>query len=127
MRKGQGRGEQAGAAASAIRTFLQVKNPRARASFEEAGDDLLRLFHLEVPNSLHRTLTLLSTNSIENVFKNLRRHLGRVCRWRENTSQADRWMVSGPELAQRGFRRISGHEDLGKLAAALRREEAKAA
>jgi len=124
LRKVQG-SEQAKAAATAIRTFLKGKNAQARESFEEAGADLLRLFHLEVPNSLHRTL--LSTNSIENVFKNLRRHLGRVCRWRENTGQADRWMASGLELAQRGFRRISGHEDLGKLAVALRPQEAKAA
>lgn len=124
LRKAQG-SEQAVEAAKAIRTFLQDKNAQARESFEEAGDDLLRLFHLEVPNSLHRTL--LSTNSIENVFKNLRRHLGRVCRWRENTGQADRWMASGLALAQRGFRRISGHEDLGQLATALRRQEAQAA
>lgn len=124
LRKAQG-GEQAEAAAAAIRTFLQDKNAQARESFEEAGDDLLRLFHLEVPNSLHRTL--LSTNSIENVFKNLRRHLGRVCRWRENTGQADRWMASGLALAQRGFRRISGHEDLGQLVTALRRQEVQAA
>ena len=124
LRKAQG-GEQAAEKAKAIRMFLQDKNAQARESFEEAGDDLLRLFRLEVPNSLHRTL--LSTNSIENVFKNLRRHLGRVCCWRENTDQADRWMASGLALAQRGFRRISGHEDLSELAAALRRPEAKAA
>lgn len=124
LRKVQG-GEQAEAAATAIRTFLKDKNAQARESFEEAGEDLLRLFHLEVPNSLHRTL--LSTNSIENVFKNLRRHLGRVCRWRDNTGQADRWMASGLELAQRGFRRIRGHEDLGQLATALQRREAQAA
>lgn len=120
LRKAQG-GEQAEAATAAIRAFLKDKNAQARESLEEAGEDLLRMFHLQVPNSLHRTL--LSTNSIENVFKNLRRHLGRVCRWRENTGQADRWMASGLELAQRGFRRISGYEDIGQLTAALRRKQ----
>jgi putative transposase len=124
LRKVQG-GEQAEAAAKDIRTFLHDKNAQARDSFEEAGEDLLRLFHLEVPNRLHRTL--LSTNAIENVFKNLRRHLGRVCRWRENTGQADRWMASGLTLAQRGFRRVRGYEDFGQLAVALRRQEAQAA
>jgi transposase-like protein len=123
LRKVQGL-EQAEAAAAAIRAFLKDKNAQARESLEEAGEDLLRLFHLQVPNSLHRTL--LSTNSIENVFKNLRRHLGRVCRWREDTGQADRWMASGLELAQRGFRRISGYEDIDHLTAALRRKEAQA-
>jgi putative transposase len=115
-------GEQAEAAAKDIRTFLHDKNGQAYESFAEAGEDLLRLFHLEVPNRLHRTL--LSTNAIENVFKNLRRHLDRVCRWRENTDQADRWMASGLMLAQRGFRRVRGHEDIGQLTEALRRQEA---
>jgi len=112
LRKAPG-GEAATAAAAAIRLLLRDKNTQARASFDEAGEDLPRLFHLVVPNSLHRAL--LSTNSIENVFKNLRPHLGRVCRWCENTGQADRWMASGMELAQRGLCRISGHEDLVKL------------
>lgn len=116
LRKAQGL-EDAREAAAAIRAFLSDKNAQARESFEEAGEDLLRLFELEVPNTLNRSL--LSTNSIENVFKNLRRHLGRVCRWRESTDQADRWMASGLCLAQRGLRRISGVADLPELIRAL--------
>ena len=49
LRKAQG-GEQAEAAAAAVRTFLKDKNAQARESLEEAGDDLPRLFHLEVPS-----------------------------------------------------------------------------
>jgi putative transposase len=101
------------------------QNPQARESFAAAGEDLLRLFRLEVTNRLHRTL--LSTNAIENVFRNLRRHLGRLCRWRENTDQADLWMASGLMLAQRGFRRGRGHEGFGQLTKALRRQEAQTA
>lgn len=103
--------------ASELRAFLKDKNAKARNSLEEAGDDLLRVFELEVPNTLHRTL--LSTNCIENVFKNLRRHIGRVCRWRAGNDQCDRWMASGLTLAQKGFRRIVGHEDLPALREAL--------
>ena len=124
LRRAQG-GQQAEEVAAAIRGFLKDKNAQARESFEEAGEDLLRLFHLEVPNTLHRSL--LSTNCIENAFKNLRRHLGRVCRWREHTDQADRWMASGLQLAQKGFRRIVGCEDLHRLAEALQHPQKKAA
>ena len=116
LRRAQG-SEQAQGAAAAIRDFLKDKNTQARESFEEAGEDLLCLFHLEVPNTLNRSL--LSTNCIENVFKNLRRHLGRVCRWREHTNQADRWMASGLQLAQIGFRSIVGCKQLPALIKAL--------
>jgi transposase-like protein len=124
LRKAQGE-KQAEKAAEVIRAFLKDKNAQARQSFEEAGEDLLRLFRLEAPNTLHRSL--LSTNCIENAFKNLRRHLGRVCRWRADTDQADRWMASGLKLAEKGFRRIVGCEDLPLLVAALRKPPQKAA
>ena len=104
-------------AAEQIEQFLRGKNAQALVSFEEAGEDLLTLFRLEVPSTLN--VSLLSTNSIENVFKNLRRHIGRVCRWREDTAQADLWLASGIKLAQQGLRRIRNHEELPKLKAAL--------
>jgi len=103
----------------------KARTPKARESFEEAGADLLRLFHLEVPNSLHRTL--LSTQQASRTCSEPAPSLGPRVSLARNTGQADRWMASGLELAQRGFRRISGHEDLGKLAVALRPQEAKAA
>jgi hypothetical protein len=80
-----------------IERFLANKNAQARASFEKAGSELLTLLRLDVSNDLN--ISLLSTNCIENVFKNLRRHIGRVSRWRENTTQGYRWMASGPILA----------------------------
>ena len=121
LRQAQGK-KDAEEAADAVRDFLKDKNAQARESFEEAGEDLLRLFELEVPNTLHRSL--LSTNCIENVFKNLRRHIGRVCRWHKETGQADRWMASGLKLAEIGFRRIAGHSDLPALKQALEKSEA---
>jgi len=111
------------------------ENAQERESFEEAGEDLPRLFGLEVPNTLNRPL--LSTNCIvpseataanevrSNVFKNLRRHIGRVCRWRTQSDQGDRWMASGLKLAEAGFRRIVAHSDFPALVQALEKSEAK--
>lgn len=119
LRLSQG-SEQAKEAAEAIETFLSGKNAQARASWAEGGQELLTLLRLDVSNELSKSL--LSTNSIENVFKNLRRHIGKVCRWRESTDQADRWLASGLTLASKGFRRIAGHERLPELVRALGRK-----
>ena len=120
LRNAQGE-EDALDAANEIECFLRKRNANALASLEEAGEDLLTLFRLEVPNTLH--VTLLSTNAIENSFKNLRRHIGRVARWRQETDQADRWLASGLKLAEKTFRRIKGYADIPHLIKAL--EEAK--
>jgi len=111
-------GDEAGReAAEEIEAFLSDKNAQARESFDEAGEELLALFRLNVPNTLNASL--LSTNAIENSFKNLRRHIGRVCRWREETRQAELWVASGLTLAEQGFRKIRGHRDLPELVKAL--------
>jgi transposase-like protein len=119
LRKCQG-AKDAKAAAEAIEAFLEDKNAQAKGSWLEAGEEVIALPRLGVPNDLHRSL--LSTNCIENVFKNSRRHIGKVCRWRESTDQADRWLASGLILASKGFRRIVGHKHLPELVRALERE-----
>lgn len=121
LRQCQG-AEAAREALADIEAFLQDKNQQARESLEEARGHLLTLLELEVPNTLNRSL--LSTNCIENLFKNLRRHIGRVCRWREETDQADRWLASGLTLAAEGFRKISGHREIPALVSALERKMA---
>lgn len=115
----QGKTE-AALAKRALIQFLEDKNAQALASLEECGDELVALFDLEVPNTLH--VTFLSTNAIENAFRNLRRHIGRVARWRKETSQADQWLASGLMLAQKTFRRVRGYGDLPELIMALERE-----
>ena len=122
LRKCEGT-EAAGEALADIDAFLADKNQQARESLEEARGHLLTLLELDVPNTLNRSL--LSTNCIENLFKNLRRHIGRVCRWREETDQADRWLASGLVLASEGFRKISGHREIPALVAALERKMAE--
>jgi len=120
LRKAEG-ADQGKEALEAIEQFLADKNKGARASLEEAAEELLALHRLNVPSSLNRTL--LSTNCIENLFKNLRRHIGRVCRWRESTEQADRWLASGLILASEGFHKIAGHRELPSLIKALEKQE----
>ena len=116
LRQCQGK-EQAQEAAKAIESFLANKNIQAQASWAEGGEDLLSLPSLEVRNDLHKSL--LSTNCIENAFRNLRGHIGKVCRWRTETDQANRWLASGLILASQGFRKIMGHKHLSDLIDAL--------
>jgi putative transposase len=63
----------------------------------------------------------LSTNVIENSYRNVRRKLGRVTRYRAETDQASRWMAYALGEAEKGFRRIQGYAGLKHLKAALAR------
>jgi hypothetical protein len=47
--------------------------------------------------------------------------IGKVCRWNAKTDQLARWMGVALLRAQEGFRRVRGHNELGRLAAALER------
>ena len=106
-----------------LEAFLKPLNAEALKSLHEAGDDLIALHSLNVPNTLHRNL--LSTNAIENSFRNTRRKLGRVTRFRAETDQATRWLAFALTEVEKGFRRISGYKDLPHLVAALERSKAK--
>lgn len=101
-----------------LKAFLQPINALALASLEEAGEELIALHRLEVPNTLHRKL--LSTNAIENAIRNIRRKLGRVTRFRSETNQVTRWLAFALGEIEKGFRRISGHRDLPKLLKGLK-------
>lgn len=101
--------------------FLKPINAEALNSLEEAGEDLIALQSLGVPNTLHRNL--LSTNAIENSFRNTRRKLGRVTRFRAETDQATRWLAYALTEVEKGFRRISGYRDLDKLISALEKRK----
>ena len=74
-----------------LESFLKPINAEALASLHEAGDELTALHSLNVPNTLHKNL--LSTNAIENSFRNTRRKIGRVTRFRAETNQATRWLA----------------------------------
>jgi len=120
LREVQGQ-EAAEEVARELEAFLKPLNAEALKSLHEAGDDLIALHSLNVPNTLHRNL--LSTNAIENSFRNTRRKLGRVTRFRAETDQATRWLAFALTEVEKGFRRISGHQDLPHLVAALERSQ----
>ena len=118
LRKIQG-ADAAREALGELRAFVASKNAQALASLEEAGDELIALHLLEVPNTLHKNL--LSTNIIENSIRNVRGTIGRVTRWREETDQAVRWMGLAMTRAEKGFRKLAGYRELPQLAEALKR------
>ncbi len=116
-------GEAAGREAyAAIERFLADKNAVALESLHEAGEELIALHRLNVPATLH--VSLLSTNLIENSFRNTRRKLGRVTRFRAETDQASRWLAAALLEAENGFRRLIGYKDLPRLAEALAKRQA---
>ena len=101
-----------------LTAFIARKNERAQNSLKEAGDDLINIFKLNLPNSLH--VSLLSTNLIENCFRTLRRHIGRVTKWnKKDNNQADLWLISGFTLVKNGFRKIKGYDKMKTLQLAL--------
>ena len=103
-----------------LEEFLEGKNAEALRSLREAGEDLIALQSLDLPNTLHRNL--LSTNAIENSFRNTRNKLGHVTRLRAETDQATRWLSFALLDLEKGFRRISGHQDLPHLIAAVEKK-----
>lgn len=116
IRKSQG-AKAAREALGELQEFVKARNAEAFASLEEAGEDLIALQLLEVPNTLHRNL--LSTNIIENAIRNIRGKIGRVTRWRQETDQARRWLAMGLTQSEKGFRKLAGFRDLPELAEAL--------
>jgi len=104
-----------------LRAFVAPRNAQALTSLDEAGEDLIALHLLEVPNTLH--VSLLSTNLIENSIRNIRGRIGRVTRWRPETDQPQRWLSMALTEIEKGFRRIGGYRDLSTLAEALKPEK----
>jgi transposase-like protein len=104
-----------------LREFLASKNLKALASLDEAGEDIIALHLIDAPATLN--VSLLSTNFIENSFRNVRAKIGRVKRWRAETGQAERWLAYGLLEAERGFRRMRGYEDIPRLVEKLKKPE----
>ena len=100
-----------------LKRFLTKKNQGAVLSLEEGGEDLLTFHRLNVPATLN--VAFLSTNLIENVMRNYRRHTDRVTKWNGKADQVDRWSATALLQAEEGFRKIRHHRDLPKLIAAL--------
>lgn len=90
----------------ALRRFLASHSRKAVESLDEAGDELITLHRLHAPSTLN--VSLLSTNSIENIFHSSRLKFDRVTRWRGTTDQPERWLAYALGEAEKGFHRIRG-------------------
>lgn len=80
-----------------------------RSVWKIVEEGILAFHRLNVPATLN--VTFLSTNHIENVMRNTRGTLGKVCRWNQQTDQLTRWMGVALLWAQEGFRRVRGHKE----------------
>jgi putative transposase len=100
-----------------LAAFVESRNAAAGAALRERERALTAVHRLEVPSTLHRTF--LSTNCIENVIRNWRAATKGVKRWQEKGDMVQRWLSTGLLYAEEGFRKVSGHSDLGALRDAL--------
>lgn len=101
--------------------FVRLRNSAAAQILQERRAALLAFHHLNVPATLNTTF--LSTNLIENTFRNWRQASGQVKRWNESGDMIARWMASGLLWAESGFRKIRHSTDLPALIAALRKKK----
>jgi len=106
-------------AAKRLATELQAGHPDAAASLREGLEDMFTVRRLGVSGTLAKTLT--NTNCIESMISIARHTTGRVTRWKDGNMKK-RWVAAGMLEAERSFRRVRGHKDMGKLVSALRRE-----
>ena len=106
-------------AAKRLATELEADHPDAAASLREGLDDMFSVRRLGVSGTLAKTLT--NTNCIESMISIARRTTGRVTRWKDGNMKK-RWVAAGMLEAERSFRRVRGHKDMGRLVSALRRE-----
>lgn len=89
----------------------------AAASLREGLDETLTVLRLALPPTLRRTFA--TTNAIENMNGSVRRIARNVKRWK-GQGMICRWVALGIAEAQRGFRRVKGHQDMPSLIAVLR-------
>ena len=101
----------------AIARQLKAKYPDAAASVLEGAQQMFTLQRLGIEGELAKSLS--NTNVIESVNAVVRTTLRRVKRFRDS-DMALRWAGAGFSQAQKRFRKLRGHNDMGKLKAALK-------
>lgn len=96
----------------AIANSLENRYPRAAASMLEGLEETLTVHRLKIPGTLRETLC--STNPMESANSVCRGIIHRVSNFRDG-GMAFRHAVAGFMEAERSFRRIKGHKQLGIL------------
>lgn len=102
--------------------WVEAISPHAARSLEEGLEETLTLHRLGV-NKLLRT-SLSSTNLIESCFARTEAWTRRVKRWR-NAKMVLRWGAAALLVAEKGFRRVRGHQHLADLIVALNQHQTK--
>ena len=96
-------------ALSALHRELMDLNPSAARSLGEGMEETLTVHRLHVPIQLRKTLAC--TNVIESAFSIVERVCRNVKRW-HGGDQREWWVGSGLLVAQKQFRRITGHKQI---------------
>ena len=107
------------AAKQALNTLhreLMDLNPSAARSLGEGMEETLTVHQLHVPIQLRKTLA--STNVIESAFSIVEQVCKNVKRW-HGGDQRERWVGSGLLVAQKQFRKVTGHKQIPALLRAL--------
>ena len=91
---------------------LMDLNPSAARSLGEGLEETLTVHRLNIPLQLRKTLA--STNVIESAFSVVERVCLNVKRW-QGGDQRERWVGSGLFVAEKQFRRVTGHKHIPKL------------
>src|SRR5436309_873621 len=99
---------------------LMDLNPSAVRSLGEGMEETLTVHRLHIPMQLRKTLA--STNVIESAFSIVEQVCKNVKRW-HGGDQRERWVGSGLLVAQKQFRRVTGHKQIPTL---IRELEAQA-
>lgn len=96
--------------------WLERSHPSAAASLREGLDEMFTIKRLGLPDTLCRCLG--STNIIESEHSSVRRPSRRVSHW-QSGAMALRWAAAAHLAAEKGYKRIMGHEQLWVLKSAL--------
>jgi len=99
-------------ALNALHRELMDLNPSAARSLGEGMEETLTVHRLHVPMQLRKTLA--STNVIESAFSIVEQVCKNVKRW-HGGDQRERWVGSGLLVAQKQFRKITGHKQIPAL------------
>ena len=100
--------------------WLDTISPSAARSLEEGLDETLTVTRLGLHESLVKTFS--STNLIESCFARTQSWTSRVKRWR-NGKMVLRWGAAALLFAEKGFRRVRGHDHMHQLVATLNQNE----
>src|SRR5436853_52701 len=107
-------------ALSVLHRELMDLNPSAARSLGEGMEETLTVHRLHIP--MQRRKTLASTNVIESAFSIVEQVCKNVKRWHDG-DQRERRVGSGLLVAQKQFRRVTGHKQIPTL---IRELEARA-